>query len=110
MSKPSARTDRKVKNNSRYEKDVEKSFAVIYHNLKRIQDDKQHQEQLTRRWHIEPQITAPNPTLLQKNQSTGVSRERPQSATDINYDPRKNKRKVSFSATISEASIPEIHE
>ena len=106
MSKPSARTDRKVKNNSRYEKDIEKSFAVIYHNLKRIQDDKQRQEQLMRRWHSEPQITAPNPTLLQKNQKTSVSRERSHSATANNHDPRKNKRKVSFSAMISEAYIP----
>jgi len=89
-------TEKLKRSQSRYEKDIEKSFAVIYHNLKRIQDDKQSQEQLMGRWHSEPQITAPNPILLQKNQKTSVSRERSQSATDNNHDPRKKQEKSEF--------------
>lgn len=109
MDKSTTTNQRKVKNNSRYQKDIDRSFAVIYHNLKRIQDDKQSQERLTRRSNSEPQITGPNPTLQHKKESI-VSRERSYSATTINHDPRSNKRRVSFSTMVSEVSMPEIHQ
>ena len=33
-----------VKSNHKYQKDINKSFAVIYHNLKRIRDNALHEE------------------------------------------------------------------
>ena len=97
-----------VKNNSRYERDMQRSFAVIYHNLRRIQDERHSQDHLARRRHSEPQICAPNTELLQRYQGTG-SGERPHSTTAQATNPR-NKRRVSFSSIVNHALIPESHE
>ena len=98
-----------VKNNSRYERDMQRSFAVIYHNLRRIQGERHSQEHLApRRRHSEPQIRAPNTELLQRYKGTG-SGERPHSTTAQAADPR-NKRRVSFSSIVNHALIPESHE
>ena len=88
----------KVKTNPRYQRDMERSFAVIYHNLKRIQDGKPSQDSLARRRrHSEPQIQAPNPALLQKYENIQT------------YGPRKQRR-VSFSNVVNHTSIPETHQ
>lgn len=105
MDKSTTRNEQKVKNNSRYQRDIERSFAVIYHNLKRIQDDKQQQrqERLTRRRsHSEPEIPTPNRALLENYEQKTVSRESSQ-----NHDARNNKRRVSFAGIVNHASIPE---
>lgn len=98
----------KVKNNSRYERDIQRSFAVIYHNLKRIQDERPSQDHSTRRRHSEPHIRASNTALLQKYKNTASS-ERPHSATAKAADPRK-KRRVSFSSIVNHTLIPESSE
>lgn len=104
MDKSATLLGQKGKNNSRYQRDIERSFAVIYHNLKRIQDEKPSQDRLSRRRHSEPQTHAPNPALLRRCEDT-VSRERAHSASAITPDPRQNKRRVSFSDI--QTSIPE---
>ena len=43
-SAPCTMATKKVKTNSNYQKQMDKSFAVIFHNLKRIQDNKPLQE------------------------------------------------------------------
>lgn len=57
MEKSRTTNGQKVKNSSRYERDMERSFAVIYHNLKRLQDEKPPQER-SRRRHSEPEISS----------------------------------------------------
>ena len=98
----------KVKNNSRYERDIQRSFAVIYHNLKRIQDERPSQDHSTRRRHSEPHIRASNTALLEKYKNTASS-ERPLSTTAKAADPRK-KRRVSFSSIVNHTLIPESNE
>ena len=98
----------KVKNNSRYERDIQRSFAVIYHNLKRIQDERPSQDHSTRRRHSEPQIRASNTGLLQKYKNTASS-ERSHSTTAQAADTRK-KRRVSFSSIVNHTLIPESNE
>lgn len=95
MDKSTARNGQKVKKNSRYQKDMERSFAVIYYNLKRIQDEKPSRLPLSHKRHnSEPQI--PNPELLRKYEQT-PSRERSYSETTKPPGTRDNKRRVSFS-------------
>lgn len=77
---------------------MERSFAVIYHNLKRIQDEKPSQERPRRR-HSEPQI--PNLALLQ-NHEQAPHRQRAnssdQSTETTALEPRS--RRVSFSGSV----------
>lgn len=90
--------EQKVKTNSRYQRDMERSFAVIYHNLKRIRDEKSSQDSLARRRrHSEPQLHAPNPAFLQKYENVQTS------------GPQKQRR-VSFSSVVNHTSIPATHE
>ena len=98
MKKSRATNGDKVKNSSSYERDMERSFAVIYHNLKRIQDEKPPQER-TRRRHSEPQI--PNLALLQRHEQT-PHRQRAnstdQSTATTAFEPKT--RRVSFSGRV----------
>ena len=60
----------------RYQRDMEKSFAVIYHNLRRIKEDRQSQDRWAkRRSHSEPQLHAHNPALLTKYEPTPMGTE-----------------------------------
>lgn len=96
-------TTRKVKNNLKYQRDMERSFAVIYHNLKRIQDDgKSGQVQFTPRRHSEPRKTAAD-SVLQKEHNNGFQRERSRSETNQSYEQRINKKRVSFSDVAGQA-------
>ena len=95
MKKSSRTTNgQKVKNSSRYERDMEKSFAVIYHNLKRIQDEKTLNERPRRR-HSAPQI--PNPALLQRYEQT-TPENRADQSTETVWTPKP--RRVSFSDSV----------
>ena len=97
MKKSSRTTNgHKVKNSSSYERDMEKSFAVIYHNLKRIQDEKPLNERPRRR-HSMPQI--PNPALLQRYEQTTPEQRADQSTetTALLSKPRR----VSFSDCVT---------
>lgn len=91
-----------VTNSSRYERDIEKCFLVIYHNLKRIQEDSPSgQNNLTRqRSKSAPQIPVADPALLRKHKNS-FSIEGSHCTNDASHNPRKNKRKVSFSADIA---------
>ena len=100
MDKTATGNGQQVKSNSRYQKDMEKSFAVIYHNLKRIQEDRESQHRWVRRNHSEPQIQANNPALLRKNKQT-PNRERSQSVPSGSPDPKDNKRRVSFCDSVN---------
>ena len=95
--KKSSRTviKEKVKNSSRYERDMEKSFAVIYHNLKRIQDEKPHNG-IPRRRHSVPQI--PNPALLQRYEQTTPEQRADHSTETTALLPKP--RRVSFSDSV----------
>ena len=86
----------------RYQRDMEKSFAVIYHNLRRIKEDRQSQDRWAkRRSHSEPQLHAHNPALLTKYEPT-PNRERSRyTATSKSPDPKDYKRKVSFSDNVN---------
>ena len=97
MEKSRTTNGRKVKNSSRYERDMERSFAVIYHNLKRIQDEKPPQERPRRR-HSEPQIS--NFALLQKHEQNPYKQRAnaaDQSSETTALEPRG--RRVSFSGS-----------
>ena len=92
-----------VTNSSRYERDIEKCFLVIYHNLKRIQEDNSSgQNRCTRqRSKSAPPIPVPDPALLRKHKNS-FSREAGSSSTsDTSEKLRNNRRKVSFSADIA---------
>lgn len=99
MNKSRTTSGQKVKNSSRYERDMERSFAVIFHNLKRIQDEKPPQEPRPRRRHSEPQI--PNLALLQNHEQT-PHRQRDnssdQSTEATALQPKA--RRVSFSGSV----------
>lgn len=86
----------KVKNNSKYEKEIGRSFAVIYHNLKRIQDESS-QVGLTRRTYSEPVGPAPNPELLKYEQTHSRQKSHSESRPSSKAPDPKQKRKVSFS-------------
>lgn len=94
MSKSRNTNGQKVKNSSRYERDMERSFAVIYHNLKRIKDEKPHQERPTRRY-SESQV--PNLALLQKYEQTTPKQRTDQSTETTESEPKP--RRVSFSCS-----------
>ena len=106
MDKVPTRNEQKVKNNATYQRDMERSFAVIYHNLRRIQDGKQGQEQSMRRRHSEPQTRAPNPALL-TNYEQSFERNRSNTVSSTSPNPRVYKRRVSFSDVVSHSFIPE---
>lgn len=60
----------KVKSNTKYQKQIDKSFAVIYHNLKRIQDAKPAETG-------ELEVTDPGSSLqCRKNRSYSLPPER----------------------------------
>lgn len=100
--KKSSRTTigHKAKNSSRYERDMEKSFAVIYHNLKRIQDEKPLHEGPRRR-HSVPQI--PNPALLQRHEQTTPEQSADQSTETAALPPKP--RRVSFSDSVTHTTF-----
>ena len=96
----------KVKSNTRYQRDMDRSFAVIYHNLRRIQDEgPKHDRHLTRRY-SEPQISAPNAALLTSNNEAYGVHEETNSSNDLNPQTAKTRR-VSFSNTVNRTSISE---
>ena len=72
-----------VKNNHKYQKDINKSFAVIYHNLKRIRDNAQHEE---KRSQEEPF----NPELLQLHLLEDTSNSEKEASRKV------TKKRVSF--------------
>jgi len=97
MKKSSRTTNgHKAKNSSSYERDMEKSFAVIYHNLKRIQDEKPLNERPRRRYSV-PQI--PNPALLQRYEQTTPEQRADQSTESTVLPPKP--RRVSFSDSVT---------
>ena len=108
MDRSSARDEQKLKTNSTYQRDIERSFAVIYHNLRRIQDDKQSQEPLKRRRHSEPQMRAPDPALLNQHQQQRF--ERSNSVTCNSSNSRQHQRRVSFSNVVCRSFTPISHE
>lgn len=108
MDRSSSRDEQKVKTNSTYQRDMERSFAVIYHNLRRIQDDKQGQEPSKRRRHSEPQIHAPNPALLDHHQQQRFQRSN--SVTCNSSNSRQHQRRVSFSNVVCGPFTPISHE
>ncbi|XP_068746345.1 uncharacterized protein [Montipora capricornis] len=65
--------NRKVKANvnTSYQRDIERSFSVIYHNLKRIQEERSKEGNLMSR-NSEPHLSSPNAALPQRNEETGV--------------------------------------
>lgn len=86
---------------------MEKSFAVIYHNLKRIQDEKPLHERPRRR-HSEPPL--PNPALFQRYEQTTPEQRADQSTETTALPPKP--RRVSFSDSVihtfsSQSAIPE---
>lgn len=96
---------KEVKTNSRYQKQMDRSFAVIFHNLKRIQDNKQLNEH---KQCIQPET--PNPEELQKvgrhpvkgrshsltqEKAHSEARERSHSVTQVSKSTKC--RRVSFS-------------
>ena len=100
MKKSSRTTNgHKAKNSSSYERDMEKSFAVIYHNLKRIQDEKPLHEGPRRR-HSVPQI--PNPALLQRHEPPEQSAA-DQSAETTALPPKP--RRVSFCDSVTHTTF-----
>lgn len=108
MKKSRTTNGHKVKNSSSYERDMERSFTVIYHNLKRIQDEKAPRERPRRR-HSEPQI--PNLALLQRHEQT-PQRQRAnstdQSTETTAFGPKT--RRVSFTGSVIHSfsqAIPE---
>lgn len=54
----------KIKSSSKYQKEIDKSFAVIYHNLKRIQENDPLEGKLRR--HSQPDLPA-SYASLQRN-------------------------------------------
>lgn len=104
MDRSSARDEQKLKTNSTYQRDIERSFAVIYHNLRRIQDDKQSQEPLKRRRRSEPQMRAPDPALLNQHQQQRFQRSN--SVTCNSSNSRQHQRRVSFSNVVCRSFTP----
>ena len=101
--------NRKVKTNvnTSYQRDIERSFSVIYHNLKRIQEERPKEGNLTRR-NSEPHLSSPNAALPQRNEETGVLQR---SNSSKGSNPLRGKtRRVSFSHDIvTHASISDSH-
>lgn len=77
---------------TRYERDMAKSFAVIYHNLKRLQEDKQSERKRVRRSHSEPQI----PALTRTEHPPIGNRQRSDSVATRSAGTTDYKRRVSF--------------
>ena len=48
----------KIKSNSKYQKAIERSFEVIYHNLKRIRENTSLEGVEGKRRHSQPELTA----------------------------------------------------
>lgn len=110
MDKSTTLDGKKVRNNSRYQKDIDRSLAVIYHNLKRIQDEKlSSQDNLPLRRHSDPTAHATN-SVQRKTDENTVSRERSHSVTNRYHVTRKNERKVSFSADVVSHSQKHWHQ
>lgn len=95
MKKSRSTSELKVKNSSRYARHMDRSFAVIYHNLKRIQDEKQPQEEPRRR-HSEP---IGNLALLQNLDET-TPKQRGNESTETTASSGPQQRRVSFSGRI----------
>lgn len=105
----------KVKTNSKYQKQMDKSFAVIFHNLKRIEDDKASEGEPEmaesgsseefrkfRSYSLPQERSYINTCTGQKSQpkthvKSSQSMGRQRSRTTIQASKREN-RKVSFSA------------
>ena len=108
MKKTSRTTNaHKAKNSSSYERDMEKSFAVIYHNLKRIREEKPNER--PRRRHTVPPIL--NPALLQRYEQSTPEQRADQSTETTALLPKP--RRVSFSDSVihtfsSQSAIPEM--
>ena len=100
MKKSKSAGELKVRDSSRYARDMERSFAVIYHNLKRIQDDRQPQIKPRRR-HSVPAM--PSLASVQKLDET-TSEQRRRESKETAPSPNLKKRRVSFS-TLSQ-TIP----
>ena len=77
---------------TRYERDMAKSFAVIYHNLKRLREDKQNEHKRVRRSLSEPQI----PALTQTEHQPIGNRRRSDSIATRSAGTTDYKRRVSF--------------
>ena len=101
MDKSTTLNGKKVKHNSRYQRDIDRSLTVIYHNLKRIQDEKLSQENVNLRRHSDPTGHATNSLQWQTYENT-VFRERPHSETNRYHFPSKGERKVSFADVVSQ--------
>ena len=104
----------RVNRNSKYQKQMDRSFAVIYHNLKRIQDNKPLQEHK----HCN-QPETPNPEASQQlgrhpvirryhslpqERSCSEVKERSHSATQVSKSTKY--RRVSFSVDSVTSSTP----
>ena len=100
--------EKKVKSNTRYQRDMDRSFAVIYHNLKRIQDEgpKYDRHMHLMRRYSEPQTSAPNPALLTSNNEAYGVHEETNSSNSSNPQMVKTRR-VSFSNTVNDTLISE---
>ena len=103
MDKSTTLDGKKVRSNSRYQKDIDRSLTVIYHNLKRIQDEKLNQNNSQLRRHSDPTGHATNSVRQQTYENT-VSRERSHSVTNRYHVLRKNERKVSFAEDVASQS------
>lgn len=93
MKKSRSASQLKVRDSTRYARDMERSFAVIYHNLKRIQDDRPPQAEPRRR-HSVPAM--PNLTSLKKLDETTPEQRSNESKETAEF-PNLKKRRVSFS-------------
>jgi len=98
--------EKKVKSNTRYQRDMDRSFAVIYHNLKRIQDEGPKYDRHLMRRYSEPQTSAPNPALLTSNNEAYGVHEETNSSNSSNPQMVKTRR-VSFSNTVNHTLISE---
>lgn len=98
--------EKKVKSNTRYQRDMDRSFAVIYHNLRRIQDEGPKYDRRLMRRYSEPQTSVPNPAFLTSNNEACGVHEETNSSNGSNPQMVKTRR-VSFSNTVNHTLISE---
>lgn len=91
------RTERKVENNAKYQRGIEKSFAVIYHNLKRIQEDgNSSRNNLRHRRHSQTVLPTAGPAKLNRHKSNSLKERSVCASNQLSNDTKKAKKRVHF--------------
>lgn len=91
------RTERKVENNAKYQRGIEKSFAVIYHNLKRIQEDgNSSRNNLRHRRHSQTVLPTAGPAKLNRHKSNSLKERSVCAGNQLSNYTRKAKKRVHF--------------